>query len=125
MGNLATHDGRGHAGPERRKNRLFVTRNSEYYCRDGSCVAVRDRRTGRFSPTHPAIGKRLAGALRLSPEGGMAGAFPPDALEPGEHLCFSSCDGHLDRDVVTSPLLAIERPPKEVMSRYASGAKAS
>lgn len=102
-----------YAGPERRRNRLFVTRNSEYYCRDGSCIAVKNRRTGKLAPDHPALGKKMTGAMKLTDTGGIAKVSPPEALELGEQLCFSSCKGEFDRDVITSPLLAVERPPKE------------
>jgi hypothetical protein len=107
-----------YAGPERRRNRVLVTNNSEYHCRDGSCVAVRDRHTGQFLRGHQAIGKRMAGGMRIKPDGCIAGISPPDALLEGEQLCFSSCDGDLQHDLITSPLLAIERPPKEVTIRY-------
>jgi hypothetical protein len=109
-----TRSARAYAGPERRRNRLLVTSNSEYYCRDGSCVAVRDRHTGELLRGHPAIGKRMTGGMRMTSEGGIAGVSPPDALLEGEQLCFSSCNGDLEHDVITSPLLAIERPPKDM-----------
>jgi len=113
MDSTATAGLSRYKGPERRHNRLFVTRNSEYYCRDGSCVLVRNRRTGAFSSNHPAIGKRMTGALKLTNEGGVAKVSQPDAVAEGEQLCFSSCSGDLDHDVITSPLMAIERPPKD------------
>ena len=40
------------------------------------------------------------------------------AVFAGEQLCFSSCDGDLEHDIITSPLLAIERPSKELARRY-------
>ncbi|MFO0673294.1 MAG: hypothetical protein U0235_27385 [Polyangiaceae bacterium] len=34
-------------GPDRRRHRVYVTKNTEYHFRDGFCVAVRgDRRPG-------------------------------------------------------------------------------
>ena len=113
-----TRSAQAYAGPERRKNRVLVTSNSEYHCRDGSCVAVRDRRTGELLRGHPAIGKQMTGGMRIEPDGGIAGVSRPEALLEGEKLCFSSCDGDLDHDLITSPLLAIERPPKDMASRY-------
>ena len=113
-----THDPRGYAGPERRRNRVLVTCNSEYHCRDGSCVAVRDRRTGQFVADHQAIGKRMTGGMRITPDGGIAGVSRPEALLEGEQLCFSSCNGDLDHDVITSPLVSVERPPRDVANRY-------
>jgi len=118
MSSPTTRNARGYAGPERRRNRVLVTRNSEYHCRDGICVAVRDRQTGEFAPDHPAIGKRMTGGMRFSSEGGIAEVSPPDAVVDGEQLCFSAGDGDLQRDLITSPLMAIERPPKDIAERY-------
>jgi|HubBroStandDraft_2_1064218.scaffolds.fasta_scaffold429021_2 hypothetical protein len=112
-----------YAGPERRRNRVLVTSNSEYHCRDGCCVAVRDRQTGEFLRGHKAVGKRMTGGMYNQPGRGFAGVSAPEALLEGEQLCFSSCDGDLVHDVITSPLVAIERPPKDVVSRYEEPAK--
>ena len=67
---------------------------------------------------HHAIGKRMTGGMRIEPDGGIAGVSRPEALLEGEQLCFSSCDGDLAHDLITSPLRAIERPPKDVASHY-------
>ena len=109
---------RAYAGPERRRSWVLVTHNSEYHCHGGSCVAVRDRRTGEFVLDHPAIGKLITGGMLYASGGGIAEVSPPEALLDGECLCFSACDGHLEGDVITSPLVAIERPPKD-MALYA------
>ncbi len=118
MGSTTTRNARGYAGPERRHNQVLVTRNSEYHCRDGSCVAVRDRNTGAFDPEHPAIGKKMTGGMLMASDGRIAQVSPPEHLLDGERLCFSSCDGDLDHDIITSPLVAVERPPKDVAERY-------
>ncbi len=118
MVSSTARNAQGYSGPERRKNLVLVTSNSEYHCRDGSCIAVRDRRTGEFVRGHHAIGKRMTGGMRIEPDRGFIGVSRPEALLKGEQLCFSSCDGDLSHDVITSPLLAIERPPKDVASRY-------
>ncbi len=104
-------------GPERRRHRVYVTRNTEYHFRDGFCVAVRDRRTGEFLHGHLALRRRVQGGLKFFPSGAIA----PNAGEPrpGESLYFSS-DG---RDLVTSPLEAISRPTKELVGAYPSGRK--
>ncbi len=102
-------------GPERRHHRVLVTRNSEYHCRDGTCVAVRDRRTGRFVPSHPALGKHISGGLRFNDQGGIESASTEGELKLGEQICFSA-DG--DRSIITSPLSSIERPPKDVVAGY-------
>jgi hypothetical protein len=103
---------------ERRHHQVFVTHNSEYHCRDGVCVAVRDRHSGAFLPTHGAIGKRIAGSFEVTEEGGIGAVEPPGSERPGHKLCLSSHDGDLEHDILTSELLAIERPPKDVVARY-------
>jgi hypothetical protein len=118
MGSLTEHNARAYVGPERRRNQVLVTRNSEYHCRDGACVGVRDRRTRDFVPDHPALGKRMAGGMRFSRDGGIEEATPPESIFAGEQLCFSSCDGDLEHDIITSPLLAVERPSKDPAGRY-------
>jgi hypothetical protein len=51
-------------GSERRVHHVFVTRNTEYHVRAEVCVAVRDRTNDRWRDDHPAVGRRLAGALK-------------------------------------------------------------
>jgi len=59
-------------GPERRRHRVFVTRNTEYHFRAGFCIAVRDRRTGDFLEGHLALQRRVNGGLRFFPNGGIS-----------------------------------------------------
>ncbi len=102
------------SGPERRRHRVYVTRNTEYHFRDGFCVAVRDRRSGEFLRGHLALDRRIQGGLRFFP----SGAILPNPGEParGEALYFAN-DG---RDLVTSPLETVERPTKETVHAYAT-----
>ncbi|MBX3201415.1 MAG: hypothetical protein KF850_39445 [Labilithrix sp.] len=97
---------------ERRRHRVYVTRNTEYHFRDGFCVAVRDRRSGDFLPGHLAIERRLHGGLKFFPNG----AIVPNAGDPrpGEALYFAA-DG---RDLVTSPLERVDRPAKRLVEAY-------
>ena len=104
-------------GPERRRHRVLVTLNSEYHCRDGVCVAVRDRRTHRFLAEHAALGKHVSGGLRFNEKGGIASATIGSDLKPGEQVLFEA-EGAKERTVITSPLSAIERPPKEIVQAY-------
>ena len=67
-----------YGGPERRRHRVYLTRNTEYHLRDGFCVAVRDRRTGDFLQGHLALQRRVHGGLKFFPDGGIA----PNAGEP-------------------------------------------
>ena len=103
---------KSYAGPDRRRHRVYVTKNTEYHFRDGFCVAVRNRRTGEFLPGHLALHRRIQGGLKFFENGGIA----PNAGEPmaGESLYFAD-DG---RDLVTSPLEGVERPQREVVNGY-------
>ncbi|MDB4992591.1 MAG: hypothetical protein JWM74_23 [Myxococcaceae bacterium] len=105
-----------YTGPDRRRHRVFITKNSEYHCRDGICVAVRDVHTGAFQPEHAAVGKKMSSSILFSKEGGIAAISKPGETHVGEQLCFSS--GQLDHEIITSAVKAIERPPKEIVSRY-------
>jgi len=102
----------GYHGIERRRHRVFLTRNTEYHFRDGICVGVRDRRMGEWLPGHLALRRRLSGSIQLFINGSLA----PHPGEPriGEALFFVSGG----RDLITSPLEAIERPPRELVEQY-------
>lgn len=99
-------------GPDRRRHRVYVTRNTEYHFRDGFCVAVRDRRSGDFLPGHLAIRRRLHGGLKFY----VNGAIVPNPGDPtpGEALYFAA-EG---RDLVTSPLERVDRPAKAMVEAY-------
>jgi hypothetical protein len=103
-------------GPDRRLNRVFVTVNSEYHCHDVLCVAVVNRHTGAPEHGHPALGRRLVGSVRFDLDQ-IAATAPPEIPHEGEQLCFSS--GRSDpHEVVTSMVVRIERPRREVAARY-------
>jgi hypothetical protein len=116
MGMLPSSHHDEYAGPDRRRHRVFITKNSEYHCRDGVCVAVRDVHDGSFQPQHPAIGKKMSSSILFSKEGGIAAISKPGDTHVGEQLCFSS--GQLEHEIITSAVKAIERPPKEIVSQY-------
>jgi hypothetical protein len=99
-------------GRERRRHRIYVTRNTEYHVRDGFCVAVRDRNSGNFLHGHLAVSRRVHGGLKFYESGGIV-ANPGDP-RPGESLYFAS-EG---RDLVTSALESVERPSKELVGAY-------
>lgn len=101
-------------GRERRRNQMFVTRNTEYHLRDGRCVAVRDRRSDTWLEGHLAVGRVLSGGVRVLKNGE---AIPvTDSPQVGEALYFSTGG----RELITSVLCSVERPPREVALRYAS-----
>jgi len=97
---------------ERRRHRVFVTRNTEYHFRDKLCVAVRDRRSGDFLPAHLAVKRHLGGGVHRLPNGTLVPR--EDEPSPGEALYFLA-DG---LDLVTSPLIRVERPQKDIVKTY-------
>jgi hypothetical protein len=105
---------RGYSGEDRRRHRVYMTRNTEYHFRDGMCVAVRDRRTGDWLPGHLALRRKLFGSIRFF----LNGSLLPNPGEPrvGEALFFASGG----RDLITSPLESVERPPKALVTKYRS-----
>jgi hypothetical protein len=111
---------RAYRGAERRHHQVFVTRNSEYHCRDDLCVAVRDLATGEFQPQHSAIGKRMTGGIRFDEDGRVV-SFSRRGEEPhlGENLIFS--DGSFDRELRTSAFRRVTRPEKAVVEQYQPG----
>jgi hypothetical protein len=105
---------RTYGGPERRRHKMFVTKNTEYHFKDEVCVAVRDRKSGRWLASHLALKRKLAGSVRFQ---GQASPIPLlDAPKVGDALFFG-LDG---RELVTSLLCAIERPERQLVLEYAS-----
>jgi hypothetical protein len=98
-----------YSGPERRIHRVLVTRNTEYHMRRDQCVAVRNRHTGGWVTRHIALSRRVAGTLVFQ-NGGVRPTL--DLPEVGACICF---DGEA---LVTSPLVAIERPERELVAGY-------
>lgn len=97
---------------ERRVHQVFVTRNTEYHVRRDRCVGVKDRRSGDWLVGHLALNQSVRGSLRFLD----SGAVDPHEGTPrvGDSLFFYS-DG---RDLVTSLVVAIERPPRDIVSQY-------
>jgi hypothetical protein len=101
-----------YSGPDRRKNRVFVTKNTEYHFSEELCVAVRDRRSGKWLPSHLAIGRRLSGGVHFHPNGTAMPVCDRPAL--GEALYFAD-DG---RELITSAVCGLERPSRDSMKSY-------
>lgn len=99
-------------GKDRRIHKVFITRNTEYHTRGGICVRVRDRRSGQWVSSHMALHTRIAGGLRFH----LGGGVMPNTGFPsiGESLLFEN-EG---RDLVTSTVIAIERPSREMAATY-------
>ncbi len=101
-----------YSGRERRSRLVYVTRNTEYHLNAGRCVAVRDRDTGRWLLTHPALNRKVSGSVRFSRN---LEAYPTlEIPRVGEGLFF----GAGGEDVVTSDLVEIERPEKATIGTY-------
>lgn len=96
---------------ERRIHKVYVTRNTEYHVRRNVCVAVRDRKSGRWVEGHMAIRKRLEGSLRFHEHG-----VSPNTKEPniGDSIYFRTGE----RDLITSKLELVGRPEKVVVQSY-------
>lgn len=107
----------GFSGPERRHHLVFRTQNTEYHLRDRTCVAVRNPRTGEFIDHHPALGRKLSGAIRFAPTGEVSKfVLPGEAPDVGDVLFFS--EGKMETELRTTAVRDIERPPKEAVARY-------
>lgn len=96
-------------GPERRVHKVYVTRNSEYHVRKGICVAVKPRQSEAWFAEHDAIRMRLDGLVK---QGALIPV--PEAPVLGARIYFSNGDD----DVVTSPVVAVVRPPKNIVALY-------
>lgn len=98
-------------GPDRRVHRVYVTRNTEYHVRAGVCVAVKNRQHTDWTGDHPAVGRKLEGALRFE-----HGGILPTSDEPsvGDAIYFRRGD----RDLITSKVERVERPTRAVVVDY-------
>ena len=99
-----------YAGPDRRAHRVLVTTDAEYFMRRRLCLRVRDRSTGLWLDGHRASGTLILGSVDV------------DAAEPrlnladvprlGECVMFGSKSG----PTLTTPVVAVARPPRELMA---------
>jgi hypothetical protein len=103
-----------YAGLERRIHKVFVTRNSEYHVRQQTCVGVRDRETGEWLKTHFAVERAVIGSIKFFESGAITAT--PGLPSVGESMYFED----LGRDLVTSSVVAVERPSPEVLAEYAT-----
>lgn len=98
--------------PERRRRRVYVTKNTEYHFKDDVCVAVRDRRAARWLLAHQVIDRKLSGSVRFKSNGD---AYPTlERPNVGDAIFFGSGGP----DVVTSIVASIDRPEKQVVQEY-------
>lgn len=110
---------RAHQGTERRRHKVYRTRNTEYHLRDGICVAVRDRQTNQWRTAHIALRLRLEGGVQIYANG----AVIPNVAEPspGDAIYFNDRrpTGE-ERQIVTSRIEAVDRPSKRDVMSYPS-----
>jgi hypothetical protein len=108
----------GYPGKERRRRFVYLTRNTEYHTHDGVCVAVRDRRTGAWSSSHPALKRRIEGGVRTLTNGcALPTLHPPQVGAP---MYFVLATGDEDSQLVTSRIESIDRPEWHDVARYSS-----
>lgn len=111
-------------GNERRVHKVYVTRNTEYHLRSGVCVAVKDRGTNRFRNAHIALNLKMEGGVKIYPNG----AVIPNLTNPevGDAIFFDLVrDDGEKRQIVTSRIEKIDRPPKRDVLMYPKLSKAS
>ena len=93
---------------DRRHHVVYVTRNTEYHCRDRECVGVRQRDTGQWRRWHPALRTKLMGRFN---EDAKVYRSP----RPGYRLIFTG-----RQTVMTSKLEIFQRPEREAIYSYTS-----
>ena len=95
----------------RRGKQVFMTRNTEYHCINGVCIAVHDRRTGRWVDDHPALDVRAVGGIEDGDDGRIHFREP----EVGKPLVFYPKG---IRGIVTSRVLLILGSRKETLPNF-------
>lgn len=100
-------------GADRRRNKIFTTRNTAYYTCEGTCVGVLDLRTGCWLDGHLALGRRLLGGVRVGADGQLLPV--PSRPSVGDALYFA--DG--ERELITSVLCEVDRVPRGFQARVA------
>jgi hypothetical protein len=104
-------------GPDRRVHKVYLTRNTEYHLKDNVCVAVRDRGTRQFRNAHIALSLKMEGGVKIFANG----AVVPNIAQPliGDAMFFNVPMGDGEyRQIVTSRVEQIDRPPKRDVMMY-------
>jgi hypothetical protein len=101
-----------YTGPDRRRRRVYQTRNTEYHFMDDVCVAVRQRDSGQWRMAHVALQRTLSGCVRFSEHGEVQPKSGPPSV--GDALFFASKGA----DVITSTLTAVSRPLPQTIATY-------
>ncbi len=101
-----------YSGPERRRRRVYLTRNTEYHFIDDVCIAVRHRSTGQWRVAHAALRRTLSGCVSFSTSGELQPKMDTPGL--GDALFFVT-EG---ADIITSTLTGVERPLPTTIASY-------
>lgn len=104
-------------GMERRRHRVFLTRNTEYHVRDGVCIAVRDRMSKRFLEGHIALSLKVAGGVKLHPNGCAVPSLDEPTAGDAIYFNYENRSGE-ERQIVTSRVESIGRPEKAIVKSY-------
>jgi hypothetical protein len=99
-------------GPDRRRRKVYLTRNTEYHFLDAVCIAVRHRGSGQWRMAHVALQRTLSGAVTFSAHGEVQPRS--GAPKVGDALFFAA-DG---ADVITSTLTDVVRPLPQTIATY-------
>jgi hypothetical protein len=101
-----------YTGPERRRRKVYLTRNTEYHFHDEVCVAVRHLGSGQWRLAHVALQRKLSGSVSFSDQGDLFPHARPPSV--GDALYFAA-DGV---DVITSTLTDVSRPLPQTIATY-------
>lgn len=101
-----------YAGPERRRRKVYLTRNTEYHFLGDVCVAVRHRDSGHWRIAHVALRRTLSGCVSFSESGELQPKPAPPAV--GDALFFATKGA----DVITSVLIGVGRPLPQTIAAY-------
>ena len=101
---------------ERRRRRVYVTRNTEYHTFDYVCIGVRDRTRGSWCEGHSALRRRIEGGIRLHANGALLPSLSMPQV--GEAMYFELGGADEDKQLVTGRVQAIGRPNRDALRRY-------
>jgi hypothetical protein len=99
---------------DRRRHRVYVTRNTEYHTRDNRCIAVRDRGSGDWLSEHKALLCRVLGSIAFRNGGVMP---TPGIPQVGDSLYLYRGGGE---SLITSSLESVGRPDRGIVAAYAA-----
>jgi hypothetical protein len=116
---MSQANGLSYLDPDRRRHTMYVTRNTEYHLRDGVCIAVRDRRSGCWLPSHSALRRTLGGAVCYDPSGNATAS--PSVARIGDAPRF----GSRGSERVTTALSSAARPSRHHVAAYPAAPQAA